>query len=299
MGYAVKPMPMTEKPSAPTAAASGRRILIIGQDAATQRELSELLAPEGYEPDFVKDGSAGLEALRTSRPAVVVMDVELPAVSRTTLCRQILRSGHGVPLLILSSGDDLTERILLWEVGADDYVTKPFSPPELLARVRALIRRSGRTHRRETYHFGDVEVIFQEMKVQRNCISVPLTAKEFQTLEFFIRNAQRVVSREELLNEVWGYENYPCTRTVDNHILRLRQKLELNPADPVHFCTVHGIGYQFVPDSRLQTNSPGSIRQKSDKSARTRRGRPQEPTADASGFKPDYDPVVVSEEIGL
>ena len=142
-----------------------------------------------------------------------------------------------VPIIVLSAASDVIDKVLLLELGADDYVTKPFSPRELLARVRAALRRTGRPWDRDVHLRWDFRG-FTKMEVMRDGQSVVLTAQEFKTLKFLIQNAERVVSRDELLNEVWGYQNYPSTRTVDNHILKLRQKLEKDPANPVHFRTV-------------------------------------------------------------
>jgi DNA-binding response OmpR family regulator len=139
------------------------------------------------------------------------------------------------------------DKVLLFELGADDYVTKPFSPKELLARVRAAIRRSARPVTGDTMSFDGVAVDFAKMQVTRQGQAVALTPQEFKILKFMAQTPERVISREQLLNEVWGYQSYPTTRTVDNHILKLRQKLENDPANPVHFRTVHGAGYKFVP----------------------------------------------------
>jgi DNA-binding response OmpR family regulator len=139
------------------------------------------------------------------------------------------------------------DKVLLLELGAHDYVTKPFSPRELLARVRTAMRRSSSTPVTETFTFDDVKVDFTKMELWREGRPVQLTSQEFKVLKFMIQNAERVLSREELLNTVWGYQNYPSTRTVDNHILKLRQKLEKDPANPTHFRTVHSAGYKFVP----------------------------------------------------
>src|SRR6266567_4214887 len=137
-------------------------------------------------------------------------------------------------------------KVLLLELGADDYVTKPFSPRELLARVRAALRRTTRPSVTDTFSFDDIFIDFTKMEIVREGRIIALTAQEFKTLKFMVQNPERVITRDELLNEVWGYHNYPSTRTVDNHILKLRQKLERDPANPVHFRTVHGVGYKFV-----------------------------------------------------
>jgi DNA-binding response OmpR family regulator len=140
----------------------------------------------------------------------------------------------------------VSDKVLLLELGADDYVTKPFSPRELLARVQAAIRRANKPSPEKTYSFGRVKVDFLKMEASRAGQAVTLTAHEFRLLKFMLENAERVLSREELLNHVWGYNCYPSTRTVDNQILKLRQKLEADPANPVHIRTMHGMGYKFV-----------------------------------------------------
>jgi DNA-binding response OmpR family regulator len=171
----------------------------------------------------------------------------LPGLSGREICRTLKQSHPDTPVVILSAISEVADKVLLLELGADDYLTKPFSPRELLARVQAAMRRAKRTRVRPTVGFGDVQVDFARMQATRNGAQVVLTAHEFKLLRFFLDNPERVLTREELLNEVWGYNSYPSTRTVDNQILKLRQKLEPNPAQPVHFCTVHGAGYRFVP----------------------------------------------------
>jgi len=147
----------------------------------------------------------------------------------------------------VSATSDEMDKVLLLELGADDYVTKPFSPRELLARVRAGLRRAARAPLEERFAFDEVDVDFTRMQLTRSGELIPLTAQEFKVLKFMVENRERVISRDELLNEVWGYSEYPSTRTVDNHIMKLRQKLEPEPANPAHFLTVHGVGYRFVP----------------------------------------------------
>jgi DNA-binding response OmpR family regulator len=147
----------------------------------------------------------------------------------------------------LSAKTDEWDKVSLLDLGADDYVTKPFSPRELLARVRAALRRSQAPQVEPLATFGEIAVDFAKMEVTRNGEAVSLTAQEFKVLKYFTQNPERVVSREELLNEVWGYTNYPSTRTVDNHILKLRQKLESDADVPKYFRTIHTVGYKFVP----------------------------------------------------
>jgi len=223
------------------------RILVVEDDRAVQKALRRLFESEGYAVESAFDGLAGLGAFRSSAPAAVVLDLRLPKMSGSDVCREIKDRAPSLPIIILSAASDVVDKVLLLEMGADDYVTKPFSPRELLARVRAAVRRSSRQTSSTAQSFGDVSVDFAKMEVIRAGQAVTMTAQEFKVLKFLMENAERVVSREELLNEVWGYQNYPSTRTVDNHILKLRQKLEADPAQPIHFRTMHGAGYKFVP----------------------------------------------------
>src|SRR5262249_4321183 len=161
------------------------------------------------------------------------------------ICREIKNEAPLVPVIVVSAKTEIADKVLLLELGADDYVTKPFSPRELLARVRAAVRRVSHLEGRELAEFGNVSVDFAKMEITRRRQSVAMTAHEFRVLKFFTQNPGRVLSRTELLNEVWGYQDYPSTRTVDNHIWKLRLKLEDDPSNPVHFHTVHGAGYKF------------------------------------------------------
>jgi DNA-binding response OmpR family regulator len=223
------------------------RILVIEDDGALQKTLRGLFSSEGYEVDVVPDGVGGLERLRQRVPAAVVLDLPRPGSLGCDLCKEIANLIPGLPLVILSGSSDVTDKVLLLEMGADDYVTVPFSPRELVARLRAQIRRASRLKPQDVYVFADVVVDFSRTEITRGGKKIIVTRKEFKTLEFLTTNARRVISRDELLDKVWGYENYPCTRTVDNHMLKLRQKLESDPSQPSHLLTVHGIGYKFVP----------------------------------------------------
>ncbi|HXY15989.1 MAG TPA: response regulator transcription factor [Terriglobales bacterium] len=222
------------------------RILVVEDDHAVQKALKRLFETEGFVTEIIGDGRAALEAFRKITPSVIVLDLRLPLLSGRDVCREIKQQAPSIPIIVLSAASDVSDKVLLLELGADDYVTKPFSPRELLARVRAALRRNVRKDAGEVAVFDGISVDFTKMEVTRNGEAVILTAQEFKTLKFMVQNAERVITRDELLNEVWGYQNYPTTRTVDNHILKLRQKLERDPANPMHFRTVHGVGYKFV-----------------------------------------------------
>jgi len=222
------------------------RILVVEDDHAVQKALKRLFETEGFEIEIASDGKSALEAFHKAAPAAIVLDLRLPLMSGRDVCREVKQLAPTLPIIVLSACSDVSDKVLLLELGADDYVTKPFSPRELLARVRAALRRTVRTPSGDSVTFDGISVDFTKMEVTRDGEPVVLTAQEFKTLKFLVQNPERVISRDELLNEVWGYQNYPSTRTVDNHILKLRQKLERDPANPIHFRTVHGMGYKFV-----------------------------------------------------
>jgi len=222
------------------------RILVVEDDPAVQKALRRLFETEGYPVEVQSDGRAALDSFQASAPAAVVLDLRLPKVSGRDVCKEIKSITPALPIVVLSAASDVSDKVLLLELGADDYVTKPFSPRELLARVRAALRHTVRAPEVHVVSFDAISVDFRKMEVKREGQPVVLTAQEFKTFQFLVQNADRVISRDELLNEVWGYQNYPSTRTVDNHILKLRQKLEKDPSSPVHFRTVHGMGYKFV-----------------------------------------------------
>jgi DNA-binding response OmpR family regulator len=222
------------------------RILVVEDDPAVQKALKRLFETEGYTVEIQGNGKSALESFQAAAPAIIVLDLRLPQLSGSDLCKEVKAQAPALPIVVLSATSDVSDKVLLLELGADDYVTKPFSPRELLARVRAALRHTSRTPHVNLVTFDGISIDFKKMEVLREGKVVVLTAQEFKTLKFLVQNADRVIGRDELLNEVWGYQNYPSTRTVDNHILKLRQKLERDPASPVHFRTVHGMGYKFV-----------------------------------------------------
>lgn len=232
-------------------------ILVVEDNRAMQRTLQRLLEADGLQVKIAADGAAGLEAFRRQAPSAVVLDLKLPRLPGRELCRSFKATAPSVPVVVLSADADVEDKVLLLELGADDYVTKPFSPKELLARLRRAMRRSASAPPRasgipadstphELLELGDATIDFTSMEAFRHGKPISLTAQEFKLLRFLAGSPGRVFSREELLNQVWGYENYPTTRTVDNHILRLRQKLEADPARPRYFLTVHRTGYKFL-----------------------------------------------------
>ena len=222
------------------------RILVVEDDPAVQKALKRLFETEGYTVEVQANGKSALQSFQALPPAVIILDLRLPQLSGSDLCKEVKSQAPTLPIVVLSATSDVSDKVLLLELGADDYVTKPFSPRELLARVRAALRHTSRTAAVNLVSFDGITIDFKKMEVIREGKVVILTAQEFKTLQFLVQNADRVIGRDELLNEVWGYQNYPSTRTVDNHILKLRQKLERDPASPVHFRTVHGMGYKFV-----------------------------------------------------
>jgi DNA-binding response OmpR family regulator len=224
-----------------------KKILVVEDDRAVQRALRRLFESEDYEVEVTPDGQICLDICRSSPPSAVVLDLRLPGIQGNDLCRLIKKEAPLLPVIVLSAKAAVSDKVLLLELGADDYVTKPFSPRELLARVRAAVRRTGQLDQGDVFAFGSVSVDFSKMELSRGGQPATATAQEFKLLKFFAQNPGRVISRSELLNEVWGYQDYPSTRTVDNHIWKLRLKLEEDPANPVHFQTVHGAGYKFVP----------------------------------------------------
>ena len=230
---------------APVSKPAGR-ILVVEDDPAVQKALKRLFETEGYAVEVQSDGKSAIESFQAAAPAAMVLDLRLPKVSGRDVCKEIKALAPALPIVVLSAASDVSDKVLLLELGADDYVTKPFSPRELLARVRAALRHTQRTPEVQVVSFDGISVDFRKMEVKLDGNPVILTAQEFKTFQFLVQNADRVISRDELLNEVWGYQNYPSTRTVDNHILKLRQKLERDPSSPVHFRTVHGMGYKFV-----------------------------------------------------
>ena len=202
---------------------------------------------EGYEVISAADGAEGLNRALTDQPDLVVLDVMMPKMSGLDVCKQLKAKKPSIPIIMLTARGQEIDKVVGLELGADDYVTKPFSIRELMARVKAVLRRATpQATGSEVYRFSDVEVNVRSNEVLRAGQPVELSSKEFALLAYFVAHPAETLSRDKLLDAVWGYENYPSTRTVDAHIVHLRQKLEPNPEEPRFILTIHGTGYKFV-----------------------------------------------------
>ncbi|MCH7890521.1 MAG: response regulator transcription factor [Gemmatimonadetes bacterium] len=223
------------------------RVLVVEDDAAILRGLTDNLEAESYVVLTARDGEAGYAILEQEEPDLVILDLMLPKLSGYEICQRARSEGMTVPILMLTAKGTESDRVLGLDLGADDYVTKPFSVRELLARVRALLRRGQSADAvPDQLEFDDVVVDFRSFEARKGGEVIKLTRKEFGTLRFLAGRRGEVVRRDELLREVWNYKRYPTTRTVDNHVASLRSKIEKDPSDPRHLLTVHGVGYKLV-----------------------------------------------------
>lgn len=222
------------------------RILLVEDDPSLVLALSDRLESDGYRIDCVKDGEAGIKHAIKGTYDLILLDVMLPGKSGFEVCKELRRRGVETRILMLTARAQLSDKVEGLDLGADDYLTKPFELSELLARIKALLRRSFSRKRLETFRFGKVEIDFVSAEVIRDGVPVKLSALEFQLLQHLIENEGVLLSRNELLDAVWGVDAMPSTRTVDVHIAWLRQKLELEPHNPRFIQTVRGLGYKFV-----------------------------------------------------
>jgi two-component system alkaline phosphatase synthesis response regulator PhoP len=202
---------------------------------------------EGYQVRTAPDGVAGLERALSESPDIVILDVMMPRMSGLDVCKQLKAKKPSMPIIMLTARGQEVDKVVGLELGADDYVTKPFSIRELLARVKAVLRRAGTLPKQgEKFAFGEVEVNLRNCKVSRKGKALEFSSKEFELLKYFLNHPGETLTRDRLLEDVWGYDRFPTTRTVDAHIVRLRQKVEPKPEDPRFILTVHGTGYKFV-----------------------------------------------------
>ena len=223
------------------------KILIVEDEPNMVAGLRDNFEFEGFEVLTALDGVQGLERALKESPDLVVLDVMMPRMSGLDVCKQLKAKRPSIPIIMLTARGQEVDKVVGLELGADDYVTKPFSIRELLARVKAVLRRSQTLPKdQDRYTFGDVEVNLRSYRVLRGGNSVEFSSKEFELLKHFLCHSGETLSRDRLLEEVWGYDKFPTTRTVDAHIVRLRQKLEPVPDQPQFFLTVHGVGYRFV-----------------------------------------------------
>lgn len=224
-----------------------KKILIVEDEPDMVLGLRDNFELEGYAVSVARDGEEGLQKALAEKPDLVVLDLMLPKMSGLDVCRNLRKSSFDAPVLMLTARGQEIDKIIGLEVGADDYITKPFSLNELLARVRAHLRRAGgEVSVIENYSFGDVVIDFQKYKGTKNGEPIELSPREFELLKFLVNHRGETVSREQLLDAVWGYDAMMFTRTVDNHIAKLRQKIESDSENPEYILTVHRVGYRFV-----------------------------------------------------
>jgi two-component system alkaline phosphatase synthesis response regulator PhoP len=224
-----------------------KRILVIEDEPQMLLGLRDNLELEGYDVQTAADGDEGLHKAASTSPDLVILDIMLPKRNGFDVCRELRARNVSTPIVMLTARSAETDKVLGLELGADDYVTKPFSITELLARVRAVLRRSNpQRQATETVRIGDIDFDFRLHQARRGQTRVEFTAREFELLRYLVQHVGQVVTREQILNDVWGYEEYPTTRTIDNFVAKLRQKIEKAPHAPEHILTIHGSGYKFV-----------------------------------------------------
>ncbi|MDJ0839886.1 MAG: response regulator transcription factor [Acidobacteriota bacterium] len=231
--------------------ANDKKVLIVEDDRAMAVGLRDGVASEGYRVLYAEDGAAGLDLARDEKPDIIILDVMLPKKNGLDVCRELRASGDNVPIIMLTARGQEIDKVLGLKLGADDYMTKPFSLLELLARIESVLRRSNGSGgsaepERSTYGFGDVTLDFTRHEALKGNCKMDLSPREFMMLEFFVSHRGEVVTRDQLLDAVWGYDHIPFTRTVDAHIAKLRKKIETVPADPQYLITVHRLGYKFT-----------------------------------------------------
>lgn len=224
------------------------KILLVEDEAGLIITLTDRLQSEGFEVETAVDGETGLALALAESFDLIILDVMLPKKNGFDVCRDLRQKGISTPILMLTAKGEILDKVLGLKLGADDYLTKPFEVIELMARIEALLRRSPNTNQNsiEAFRFGDVSIDFRRAVVKKETATIELSALEFKLLQYLIEHRGEVLKRDELLDEVWGYDAMPSTRTVDVHIAWLRQKLETNPKHPQFIQTIHGLGYKFI-----------------------------------------------------
>jgi two-component system alkaline phosphatase synthesis response regulator PhoP len=224
-----------------------KKILIIEDDPALLAGLSESLTSENYIVTKAEDGQKGFELASSADFDIILLDLILPLKDGFEVCRDLRGEGKNTPIIMLTSKNEEIDKVLGLEMGADDYMTKPFSLKELLARIKALLRRAEPAKPDiEEYSFGNITMNLRKMEIEKKGAPLKLSATEYKILKYFIEHEGEVITRDKFLDDVWGYDAFPTTRTVDNYILSLRKKIEDNPAEPEHIVTVHTAGYKFI-----------------------------------------------------
>ena len=226
--------------------ATRRRLLLVEDEPGLVMTLSDRLIAEGYDVESATDARSGLEVAVAGPFDAILMDVMLPGGNGFDICRTLRQQGIQTPVLMLTARGQVVDRVVGLKLGADDYLVKPFEMAELLARIEAILRRAPSAATSESAHFADISVDFRKAEVSKAGQLLELSAREFKLLKYFVEHRGATLSRDELLNEVWGYNSMPSTRTVDVHVAWLRQKLEDNPKHPQLIITIHGLGYKFV-----------------------------------------------------
>jgi DNA-binding response OmpR family regulator len=225
------------------------KILIVEDEPDMLLGLKDNFEFEGYQVLTATDGQLGLEKARKEKPYVLILDIMMPKLSGLEVCKTLRGEGFDKPVIMLTARGQEIDKVVGLELGADDYVTKPFSIRELLARVRAVLRRSEGTKRLSRYRFADVDLDFEVYRATKAGVPLELSPREFELLRYLIERKGETVTRERLLEDVWGYESYPSTRTVDTHIAKLRAKIGDSGSEPRFVLTIHGMGYKFVDPS--------------------------------------------------
>ena len=223
------------------------RILVVEDEVDMAQGLKDNFEFDGHQVLIAEDGEKGLQLAIEGNPQLIILDVMLPKKSGFDVCKELREKGIKVPIIMLTARGQEIDKVLGLELGADDYITKPFSVRELLARTKAVLRRSPEDDDNVQYKtFGKIKVDFEHYSAYDDNGKVELTFKEFEILKFFLEHESQTVSRDKLLDEVWGYDYFPTSRTVDNHIVKLRKKIEIDPVNPKHILTVYGIGYKYI-----------------------------------------------------
>lgn len=230
-----------------------KKIFVVEDDVTIRKGLVESLQMENYEVSSTEHGDEAFTLIKSVKPDLIILDLMLPGKNGFEICRELRRHNIGTPIIMLTSKTEEVDKILGLEIGADDYVTKPFGIRELLARIKAHLRRTDIPHSGiDETSFGNIHVNFKKHEAVKGKTQLTFSSMELKILKFFVEHDGEVISREVLLNSVWGFESFPTTRTVDNFILSIRKQIEDNPSEPKHLLTVHKAGYKFVKDAKSE-----------------------------------------------